>query len=69
MRVLSRLFRRLFLGVLAAAHAKGRLAFFGEREELAEGRAFAAFLKRQHRAKWVVYAKAPFGGLNRYLPI
>jgi len=61
-RVLSRLFRRLFLGALAAAHAEGRLAFFGDREELTETRAFAAFLKRQRRAEWVVYAKAPFGG-------
>jgi hypothetical protein len=61
-RVLSRLFRRLFLGVLAAAHAEGRLAFFGDREGLAEGRVFAAFLKRQRKAEWVVYAKAPFGG-------
>ena len=60
-RVLSRLFRRLFLGLLAAAHAEGRLAFFGNREELTEPCAFAAFLKRQRRAEWVVYAK-PFGG-------
>jgi hypothetical protein len=66
-RVLSRLFRRLFLGLLAAAHAKGRLAFFGERQGLAEGRAFAAFLKRQRRAEWVVYAKAPFGGPQQVL--
>ena len=61
-RVLSRLFRRLFLDVLAAAHAEGRLAFFGDRERLAEARAFAAFLKRQRKTEWVVYAKAPFGG-------
>jgi hypothetical protein len=61
-RVLSRLFRRLFLAMLAAAHAEARLAFFGDREGLAEVRAFAAFLKRQRRAEWVVYAKAPFGG-------
>ena len=61
-RVLSRLFRRLFLGALAAAYAKGRLAFFGACEKLAETRAFAAFLKRQRKAEWVVYAKAPFGG-------
>jgi hypothetical protein len=61
-RVLSRLFRRLFLGLLATAHAKGRLAFFGACEKLAEIRAFAAFLKRQRKVEWVVYAKAPFGG-------
>ena len=29
-RVLSRLFRRLFLDKLAAAHAAGQLTFFGD---------------------------------------
>jgi hypothetical protein len=61
-RVLSRLFRRLFLTMLAAAHAEGRLGCFGELEKLAAPRAFAAFVKRQRRAAWVVYAKAPFAG-------
>jgi len=61
-RVLSRLFRRLFLGALAAAHGRGQLVFFGEQEGLAEVRAFAAFLKRQRRAEWVVYSKAPLAG-------
>jgi hypothetical protein len=61
-RVLSRLFRRLFLRLLAVAHAEGRLAFFGALETLANPRAFAAFLRRQHRPEWVVYAKAPFAG-------
>jgi hypothetical protein len=61
-RVLSRLFRRLFLTMLAAAHAEGRLGFFGALETLAVPRAFSAFLKRQRRIEWVVYAKAPFAG-------
>jgi hypothetical protein len=61
-RVLSRLFRRLFLQMLAAAHAEGRLAFFGALGTLAVPRAFAAFVKRQRRVEWVVYAKAPFAG-------
>ena len=43
-RVLSRLFRRLFLAKLAAAHAAGRLAFFGDHGILAEAQAFAAYL-------------------------
>ena len=43
-RVLSRLFRRLLLGKLCAAHQAGRLAFFGDHAPLAEPRAFAAFL-------------------------
>jgi hypothetical protein len=61
-RVLSRLFRRLFLGMLMAAHAAGRLRFFGERAGLADPDAFAAFIAPLRRTEWVVYAKPPFGG-------
>jgi hypothetical protein len=61
-RVLSRLFRRLLLGKLRAAHQAGRLAFFGSHAALAEPRAFAAFLAPLRKTKWVVYAKKPFGG-------
>jgi hypothetical protein len=61
-RVLSRLFRRLFLDRLAAAHAEGRLAFFGEIAALADRAAFAARLAPLRRAEWVVYAKRPFAG-------
>jgi Putative transposase len=43
-RVLSRLFRRLFLAALANAHAIGRLAFFGKIEGLRRREAFAAHL-------------------------
>jgi hypothetical protein len=50
-RVLSRLFRRLFLGKLLAAHQAGRLAFFGDNAALAEPRAFAAFLAPLRRTK------------------
>jgi len=59
-RVLSRLFRRLFLDKLAAAH--GRLAFFGDLAPLAVPLAFQAHLAPLRRAEWVVYAKPPFGG-------
>jgi hypothetical protein len=61
-RVLSRLFRRLFLQMLAAAHKANRLAFFGDRAALAETLAFTAFLASLRKAEWVVYAKQPFGG-------
>ncbi|MGB9000734.1 MAG: IS91 family transposase, partial [Pseudolabrys sp.] len=61
-RVLSRLFRRLFLKALSAAHAAGRLSFFGEHTELADAQCFAAFLAPLRKAEWVVYAKRPFGG-------
>jgi len=61
-RVLSRLFRRIFLDKLAAAHAQGQLTFFGDLAPLAEPDTFAAHLAPLRRAEWVVYAKPPFGG-------
>jgi hypothetical protein len=61
-RVLSRLFRRLFLKMLAVAHAADRLAFFGDHAALVHRAAFAAFLAPLHKTEWVVYAKEPFGG-------
>jgi Putative transposase/Transposase zinc-binding domain len=61
-RVLSRLFRRLFLEMLAAAHQSRRLAFFGDHITLADKTAFTAFLAPLRKAEWVVYAKEPFGG-------
>src|SRR5271167_1939964 len=61
-RVLSRLFRRLFLTALADAHAAGRLAFFGKIEDLHRREAFDAHLAPLKRKKWFVYAKPPFAG-------
>ncbi|WP_456849919.1 IS91 family transposase [Bradyrhizobium sp. USDA 4504] len=61
-RVLSRLFRRLFLQKLVAAHQAGRLSFFGDNSQLADTPCFAAFLAPLRKTKWVVYAKRPFGG-------
>jgi hypothetical protein len=59
-RVLSRLFRRLFLQRLIAAHKQ--LAFFGNHVRLANPQAFAAHLAPLRKAEWVVYSKRPFGG-------
>ena len=61
-RVLSRLFRRLFLDKLAAAHDAGHLHFFGDHAPLAERGAFAAYLAPLRKIEWVVYAKRPFAG-------
>jgi len=61
-RVLSRLFRRLFLEKLIATHKAGHLKFFGRHAALADTQAFAAYLAPLRRAEWVVYAKRPFGG-------
>jgi hypothetical protein len=61
-RVLSRLFRRLFLEALVAAHAAGRLEFFSRHAPLADTRAFAAYLAPLRKTEWVVYSKRPFAG-------
>ncbi len=61
-RVLSRLFRRLFLTGLADAHTGGRLAFFGDLDGLQDRRTFAAHLAPLRRKNWFVYAKPPFAG-------
>jgi hypothetical protein len=61
-RVLSRLFRRLFLEKLVAAHEAARLRFFGEHHHLADSQAFAAYLLPLRKIEWVVYAKRPFAG-------
>jgi len=61
-RVLSRLFRRLFLEKLLAAHDTNRLKFFGNHVQLAERRTFTTYLAPLRKTEWVVYAKRPFGG-------
>ena len=61
-RVLSRLYRRLFLEKLTAAHKAGRLAFFGTLAALAERSTFASYLAPARRTEWVVYATRPFAG-------
>jgi hypothetical protein len=61
-RILSKLFRRLILDKLATAHAAGHLRFFGAHTDLADAKAFAAFLAPLRKTKWFVYAKRPFAG-------
>jgi hypothetical protein len=61
-KVLSRLFRRLFLAGLTAAHAADQLRFFSRCAGLADPAAFAAHIAPLRNSEWVVYAKAPFGG-------
>ena len=61
-RVLGKLFRRLFLNRLTALHDAGRLAFFGSLAHLAERRAFLCHLASVRKKRWIVYAKAPFAG-------
>ena len=60
--VLSRLFRRLFLKMLVAAHASGCLKFFGDHAGLANSVAFARFVRPLRKVEWITYAKEPFAG-------
>jgi hypothetical protein len=61
-RVLSRLFRRLFIEGLRALHRAGELAFFGDQVGLSDADSFAKYLAPLRKKEWVVYAKPPFGG-------
>lgn len=66
-RVLSWLFRRLFLEHLTTAFQAGRLAFFSDLADLADPAAFARHLAPLRKTAWVVYAKPPFGGPEQVL--
>jgi Putative transposase/Transposase zinc-binding domain len=60
--VLSKLFRRLMLEKLVAAHAAGKLNFYGAHAHLADAKAFAKVLAPLRKRRWFVYAKRPFAG-------
>ncbi len=66
-RVLSRLFRRLFLMQLEAAFDAGALQFFASCEPLRDRQAFLQHLAPARQADWVVYAKRPFAGPQQVL--
>jgi hypothetical protein len=66
-RVLSKLFRRLFLKALRKAYRKGRLNFYSDLEPLRQPAAFARYLAPLEKLKWVVYANPPFGGPENVL--
>jgi hypothetical protein len=66
-RVLSRLFRRLFLEQLQAAFDAGTLGFHGDLAGLADQAAFERLLGELRRREWVVYAKPPFGSPDQVL--
>jgi Putative transposase len=66
-RVLSRLFRRLFLERLARLHEVGDLQFFNELAPLTDIAIFRARLAALRRTDWVVYAKRPFAGPSQVL--
>lgn len=66
-RVLSRLFRRLFLTALQDAFDAGQLRFAGSRQALADPPRFADQLQLARQTEWVVYAKRPFAGPRQVL--
>jgi hypothetical protein len=66
-RVLSRLFRRLFLTALHEAFDAGRMHFTGALQALATSAGFAAHLQPTRQTDWVVYAKRPFAGPQQVL--
>lgn len=61
-RVLSRLYRGLFLHRLQEAFAAGKLQFHGKLQGLNDPEQFKAALKASRKVEWVVYSKPPFGG-------
>lgn len=61
-RVLGKLFRRIFLTRLIALHDAGQLNFFGAMSNLADRRTFLRHLAPVRQKRWVVYAKPPFAG-------
>ena len=66
-RVLSHLFRRLFLESLQKAFDSGKLRFFAALESLRQPEAFAELVARMQACQWVVYAKRPFAGPQQVL--
>ena len=66
-RALSKLFRRLMLEKLVAAHNAGKLRFFGAHVHLADTKAFKRFLRPVWRTKWHVDLRPPFAGPRQVL--
>jgi hypothetical protein len=61
-RVLTKLFRRLFLTRLLELYTAGKLAFFGNHADLRDRRVFLRLVARLRNKNWVVYAQPPFAG-------
>ena len=61
------MFRGKMLAMLKAAHADGRLQFFGPHADLADKSAFKALLEPLYDTNWHVYAKRPFAGPEQVL--
>ena len=66
-KVLSRLFRRLFVEALEKAFDTGELQFFAALASLRYRDVFRRHLAPVRQADWVVYAKPPFAGPDQVL--
>ena len=66
-RVLSALFRRLFLEALLKLFQQRKMHFSGSLEALNDATDFLRYLKPLHETDWVVYSKPPFGGPRQVL--
>jgi hypothetical protein len=66
-KVLSRVFRGKFIGMLKRAFASGQLGFFGRLKSLGDQAAFEQLLSKAVRHDWIVYAKRPFSSPARVL--
>lgn len=66
-RVLSRLFRRLFLEQLMDAFKGGQMSFHGSLTDLRSSQPFGLLLSELALQEWVVYSKPPFGGPGQVL--
>jgi hypothetical protein len=68
--VLRKVFRGKFVAGLKRLRQRGKLCRSGPARIFADAKEWAKLLRRLHLRRWVVYAKAPFGGpmqLLRYL--
>jgi hypothetical protein len=61
-RVLGKLFRRLFLTRLLALYDADKLRFYGSMAHLSDRGAFLRHIAPVKKKPWVVYAKPPFAG-------
>ncbi len=61
-RVLSRLFRRLYLEGLGRAYSAGELGLHGQLENLRDPAVWSSLTSELRKKEWVVYSKPPFGG-------
>lgn len=66
-RVLSRLYRRLFLDLITKSFEQKRLKFHGKISHLSDPELFSQLIKKCLKTEWVVYAKPPFGGADKVL--